>query len=92
MNLHRAMLAAGIEAPAHSPVPATALAWSRQLDPTRDATQHALVCTLAKLDAMRYGAKGPAEQSALRRTLSQAIAQAKAMGQQRATKVRQVRN
>jgi len=67
VRLHQAMLAAGFEAPAHSPVPAPALAWSRQVQTTSNASEApmppqaqaahaALLQALTALDALRYGA------------------------------------
>lgn len=90
VRLHRAMLAAGFEAPAHSPVPAPALAWSRRLPPSQDpatdpqaqAAREALLHALTTLDALRYGATpsahsfGLGARLALRKAVHQAVAQA----------------
>lgn len=90
VRLHQAMLAAGFEAPAHSPVPAPALAWSRQLhtcpntltDPQAQAAHAALLQSLTALDALRYGATpgtaplGLGARHALRKAVHQALAQA----------------
>ena len=90
VRLHQAMLAAGFAAPENCPVPAPALAWSRQMhtitddltDPTRQAARAALLHALATLDALRYGPapiadrQGLGARHALRKALNQALAQA----------------
>ncbi len=90
VRLHQAMLAAGFDAPAHSPMPAPALAWSRQLqnapepstDPQAQAAHAALKQALMALDALRYGlapddhARGLGNRRAMRRAVDQALAQA----------------
>ncbi len=89
-KLHKAMLAAGFDAPSDSPSPAPALAWFRHIQAhpvcTTAPQAHAnLLRTLAKLDAMRYApdADGhlPSKASSrdMRATMAQAIAQAQVL-------------
>lgn len=59
MKLHRALLAAGLPAPANCPAPAPALNWASTIErhphaPSQLETAHALVASLRRLDALRY--------------------------------------
>lgn len=94
MKLHQAMRSAGVAAPDHSPVPAPALAWLRQLDmpqgegppPSSPELRAALMHTLTELDTLRYGAPtGTHTRTAMRKTIARAIAQAAALGHSEAS-------
>lgn len=95
MALHKALVSAGFDAPSHSPTPAAALAWSRQLQshPVADLAPQvhaALLQTLAALDALRYAQADAAQHTGAvlpdrtRRTRSQltalAMSQARELG------------
>jgi hypothetical protein len=60
-RVHRALLRAGLPAPANSPAPAPSLAWHQVIatraltEPMLQDTRQALLDTLQALDAMRYG-------------------------------------
>jgi transglutaminase-like putative cysteine protease len=81
-RVHRAMLAAGLPAPASSPAPAPALSWIQSLQNTRIGPgQTALVPqlkeALTQLDALRYAAHSTSKQEAqhVRKQLVQRIEQ-----------------
>jgi len=68
LRVHRALLAAGLPAPADCPAPAPALSWVRNLarlkaKPAQEALRQPLIDALSQLDALRYAPQSlPARQ------------------------------
>ncbi len=71
MKLHRALLAAGLRAPAECPAPAPALSWASAIEkqvrsPHQAEIAQALVACLRRLDDLRYAPNAPAQADARR--------------------------